>query len=184
MAVDGTEGWQQLPPKSMEPMPDEDRKYEMNLIYRDPIYIFQNLNQYKIENKGNREYAGMQAIDLYITGLTDFHLYIDPKSYFPIGVSYGGMVPGIPERVEQKEVYSGIKVVDEIKSPLHVLLEAGDDLMKGTAVDIKYNISVNNDWFKGKNIPQDIMDFINLKNRGKSKQPKEKSEENLNETNR
>lgn len=175
MAVDGTEAWQQLPPKSLEPMSDEDRKYEMDMIYRDPIYIFRNLHQYKIEHKGNKEYAGITAIDLFITGPTEFHIYINPQTYLPVGVSSTVTVPGIPDPMEQEEIYSNYKEIDGIKVPLQVTLEAGDDFMKGTTVEVKFNIPVNSDIFKGKNIPQEIMDFINLKN--------QKPEENANEKN-
>jgi len=164
MAVDGTESWQQLPPRPMEPMSEVDRNYEMTLIYRDPFYIYQNLHLYKIEHKGNRDYAGISAIDLSLTGPADFHMYIDPQTDLPVGVSYLGPVPGIAEPVEQKEVYTGWKEADGIKMPLHTTLEAGDDFMEGNTVEIRFNIPVENDIFKGKNIPQAYMDFINLKN--------------------
>jgi len=164
MAVDGTEAWQQLPPKSLEPMSEVDRNYEMTLIYRDPFYIYRNLHQYKIEHKGNRDYAGISAIDLYLTGPDDFHMYIDPKTDLPVGVSYLGLVPGVDEPVEQKEVYTGWKEADGIKLPLHTTLEAGNDFMTSDTVDFQFNIPVENDIFKGKNIPQAYMDFINLKN--------------------
>ncbi len=164
MAVDGTEAWQQLPPKSLEPMSEVDRNYEMTLIYRDPFYIYQNPHQYKIEHKGSRDYAGISAIDLSLTGPDDFHMYIDPQTDLPVGVSYLGSVPGVDEPVEQKEVYSDWKEAEGIKMPFHVNLEAGNDFMEGTTVEIRFNIPVENDIFKGKNIPQAYMDFINLKN--------------------
>jgi hypothetical protein len=185
MAVDGTEAWQRLPPKSMEPMSDQDRKYEMTLILRDPFYIAQNLHQYKIEYMGEKDCAGIKAIDLFITGPSDFHLFIDPKTYLPVGDSYHGVLPTGPDPVEQREFYSDYKETDGIKYSRYVTLEAGDnDLMKGTTVDIKFNIPVERDLFKGKNIPQEYMDFINLKNlknRGQANQVREKQEKNANE---
>jgi len=164
MAVDGTESWQQLPPKSLEPMSDDDRKYEMTLIWRDPFYIYQNPNQYKIEYKGNRDYAGKSAIDLSITGPSDFHMYIDPQTDLPLGVSYMGLVPGVTEPVEQREVYTSWKEADGLKIPQNATLEAGDEFMTGYTVELKFNIPVEKDLFKGTNIPQEYMDFINLKN--------------------
>jgi hypothetical protein len=164
MAVDGTKAWQQLPPKSLEPMSDEDRKYEMTLIWRDPFYIYQNLDQYKIEYKGNRDYAGKSAIDISITGPADFHMYIDPQTDLPLGVSYMGPVPGVNEPVEQKEVYTGWKEADGLKIPLNATLEASDDFMTGYTVDVQFNIPVEKDLFKGTNIPQEYIDFINMKN--------------------
>lgn len=165
MAVEGKSAWQQLPPNSpLEPMSDTDRGYEMTLIYRDPFYIYQNLNQYKIEYKGNRDFAGKSAIDLSITGPADFHMYIDPQTDLPLGVSYMGPVPGVNEPVEQKEVYTGWKEADGLKIPLNATLEAENDFMTGRTVDVQFNIPVGKDLFKGKNIPQEYMDFINLKN--------------------
>lgn len=185
MAVDGTRAWQQLPPKSLEPMSDQDREYEMTLIVRDPFYIAQNLHQYKIEYMGEKDCAGKKAIDLFITGPSDFHLFIDPKTYLPVGDSYYGDIPTGPDPVEQREFYSDYKEIDGIKIALHTTLEAGEnDLLKGTTVEAKFNIPVEKDLFKGKNIPQKYMDFINLKNfknQGQAKQAREKQEKNANE---
>jgi hypothetical protein len=184
MAVDGTEAWQRLPPKSMEPMSDKDIEYEMTLILRDPFYIAQNPHLYKIEYKGEKDFGGKKAIDLFITGPSDFHLFIDPKTYLPVGDSYYGELPTGPDPVEQREFYTDYKEFDGIKVPVHITLKAGDDLMTGTLFDVKFNIPVEKDLFKGKNIPQEYMDFINLKNMGQSTQSKGKPEEKSNEKKR
>jgi hypothetical protein len=178
MAVDGAAAWQQLPPKPMEPMSEQDKKYEMTLILRDSFYIYQNLNQYKIEDLGEKDFGGSKAIDLFITGPAEFHLFINPKTYLPVGDSYHGILPTGPDPVEQREYYSDFKETEGIKYPLYTILEAGDDIFKGTILEMRVNIPVEKDIFKGKNLPQEYMDFLNLKNYSQADQAQEKQEKN------
>ncbi len=147
--INGDEGWMQIPPKSMEPMSKQDLKSELAFIQRDPIHIYQNLYQYNIQWIGEKNVEGTMAIDLLLTGPTEFHLFIHPKTYLPVGLSYGGTVPNRPEPLERVEIHSDYKEVDGIKVAFKIILnEAGKKVMEVTLKEIKFNIKTGENFFK------------------------------------
>jgi len=146
--VNGDEGWMQIPPKSMEPMSKQDSKSELAFIQRDLVFIYQNLHQYNIQWLGEKNFEGSMAIDLLFTGLTEFHLFIQPKTYLPVGLSYEGTVPNRPEPLERVEIYSDYKEVDGIKLAFNVILkEAGKKVVEVTLKEVKFNIQIEKDFF-------------------------------------
>ncbi len=151
MAVDGDEGWILIPPKPMEPMSEQDIQSEIAVIQRDPFYIYRNLDQYNIQLLGEKDVAGTMALDLHITGPTEFHLFIDPKTYLLTALSYVGTIPNRPEVIERVEIYSDYKEVDGIKMAFRVILNsAGKRVVEATLRELKFNIETGKDFFKVK----------------------------------
>ncbi|UCH98227.1 MAG: hypothetical protein JSV88_15650 [Candidatus Aminicenantes bacterium] len=149
--INGDEGWMVIPPKPMEPMSKQDINSELAFIQRDPFHIYRNLHQYNIQWIGEKNVAGTMAIDLFLTGPTEFHLFIHPKTYLPVGLSYGGTVPNRPEPLERVEIHSDYKEVDGIKVAFKIILnEAGKKVMEFTLKEIKFNIKLEKHFFKVK----------------------------------
>jgi outer membrane lipoprotein-sorting protein len=156
LTVDGNEGWVYFSEKGKprgkwQPMPEKDAKSQLTNIRREPLYISQNLDKYNIKSNGEKDFGGKKAIELLITGLYTFQLYIDPKTHLPAGCLYWEVSQADPEPVENKEIYSGYKGVDGISIPFkQTLMIKGQKWAEVTIKKVTFNTKLEKDFFKGK----------------------------------
>lgn len=154
--VDGKQGWtrttsEKEPDKPWEPMKETDVKSQLSGILRDPIYISRNLDKYNITSNGEKDFDGNKAIELHITGLYDFKLYIDPSTYLPAGCMFVDVSAIDTEPVKNVEVYSDYKTVEGISVPFKQNLKVkGKTWAEVTIKEVKVNIKVEKDFFRAK----------------------------------
>jgi hypothetical protein len=158
MTTNGQKGWTRLTkvnePDSKIPyeaLSDRDRTDLQNYNLRDVFYISQNLDKYTFTFNGEKEFEGKKAIELFITGLYKFQIYIDPQSYLPVGVLYWATSQADPEAIENREVYSDYRAVDGILVPFKQdLFAKGKVWAEVTIKEVKFNIEVSDDFFDAK----------------------------------
>lgn len=155
MIVNGDQGWQLFPPNPMEPMPEEDIKSQHTTMQRDPIYISQNLDRYKIQFMGEKDFAGKKAIALLLTGPSEFNLFIDPNTYLPVGASYREGVLASLNLVEMEDIFFDYRVVDGIKVPFKYITNGdGKKFAEAAVKELKFNVKTGADFFKKKESPE------------------------------
>lgn len=156
LTVDGNEGWVYFSEKGKprgkwQPMPEKDARSQLTNILREPLYISQNPDKYNIESNGKKDFGGKEAIELLVTGLYTFKLYIDPKTYLPAGCLYTEVSQADPEPVENKEIYSDYKAVDGISIPFKQTLMIKEKKWAEVIIkDVTFNKELEKDFFKGK----------------------------------
>lgn len=147
MIINGDKGWMKFPGGAM-PMPEGQRKSQSSNIPRDYFYVFQNLDQYKIQLIGEKKFGDTNAVDLLLTGPAEFHLFIDPKTNLLLGSSYQQVTQTGP--AEMEETVSDYKDVDGIKLPFKSVTKAnGKKAVEIIFKEIKLNIKIEKDFFKG-----------------------------------
>lgn len=156
MTVDGKDGWSKTieegkPVPPFKAMEEDVRKSQLAYILRDPFYISQNLDKYDIKLIGEKDLAGKETLELAITGPYQFHFYVDPKTFLPAGCMFKEVSNIDPEPVENIEIYSDFKAIDGIQIALKQnLMAKGKVWGIVTIKEVKFNVEVKEDFFKGK----------------------------------
>ncbi|MBC8182707.1 insulinase family protein [candidate division KSB1 bacterium] len=147
MVINGDKGTMQHPGGKM-PLPAQQRKDMMDNSKRDPIYIAQHLNDYKIQFIGKTKFGEADAIDILLieTDLT-FHMYLNTETMLPLGTSHQGTTQQGPATIEQFD--SDYKVVDGIKVP-HKSIGFADGKKQSEVVikEMKFNVELEEGLFK------------------------------------
>ncbi|UCH96135.1 MAG: insulinase family protein [Candidatus Aminicenantes bacterium] len=144
--IAGGKGWMKIQGNTM-PMPEVQRKAQSDDILRDPFYVYQNLDKYNVQMIGEKRFNGTNVFDLLITGPSQFHLFIDPKTYLPYGASYQQVTQTGPSEIE--EFVSDYQGVDGIKLPFKSIKKAnGKKAGEVIVKEVKFNITVDKDFFK------------------------------------
>lgn len=150
MAADGDKGWRRNPPGPLEQMNADFVAARMLSIKRDFIYICNNRHEYNFRMVGEKDYYGKKVIDLHITGPVDYHQYIDPETYLPVGGSFEAMTSSSPKPVLQEEFYYDYKNIGGINWFSRCFLRAFGALNSGSMVkEVKINLKFDKDFFKG-----------------------------------
>jgi predicted Zn-dependent peptidase len=147
MVVNGAKGVIKMPQGAM-PLPENERKNILDSLRRDVAYVWQNLDQYQVQLLGSKSFAGRDAIDLAISGLgADFHLFLDPQTSLPGGISYQTVTREGPTTIE--EVFSDYRDVDGVKMPFRSESFAKEKKVSAqVARVIQINPAANEDLFK------------------------------------
>lgn len=156
--TNGKTGWTRLTkanePDSKEPYkisPERDKQDLLDYNLRDLFYISQNLDKYNFTVNGEKDFDGKKTFEILITGLYTFQVYIDTRTYLPVGVLYWATSPIDKESIENREIYSDYKAVDGILVPFRQNLFAkGKIWAEVTIKEVKFNIEVSDDFFEGK----------------------------------
>ncbi len=142
MVMAGDKGWM-VSPQGKMPMQESMRKNVKENILRDPVYIFTHANEVQIQFVGKKQFAGAGANDLLIAGKEcSFHLYLDPKTNLPTGLSYQSTGQKGPLTVE--ESWSDYREAEGVKLPFKVVATAdGKKLSEMTVKEEKCNINID-----------------------------------------
>ena len=147
IVINGDKGNMKSPMGAM-PLPPAQRKEMLANSKRDPIYIAQHINDYKIQYIGKAKFSETKAIDLFLSeGDMQFHLYLNHETLLPLGTSYQGNTPQGPAAIEQFD--SDYKEVDGIKVP-HKSIGKADGKKQSEVVikEMKFNVEVEEGLFK------------------------------------
>jgi len=147
MVINGDKGIMQHPGGKMA-LPTQQRKDMMDNGKRDPIYIAQHLEDYKIQFIGKTKFGEANAIDiLLIEPDLTFHMYMDPETMLPLGTSHQGTTQQGPATIEQFD--SDYKVVDGIKIPHKSIgLANGKKQSEIVVKEMKFNVALDEGLFK------------------------------------
>lgn len=150
MAVDGDKGWRRNPPGPLEQMGADFVTSQLSASKRDVIYMSNNRDEYNFRLIGEKEHYGKKVIDMHITGPIDYHMYIDPKTYLPVGGSYQTKTSSRPDPVLSEDFYYDYKTIDGINTPFRTALRAFGSIYAGTTVkEMIINLDLPADFFKG-----------------------------------
>lgn len=153
MILDGDQGWLKSPPKNtFIAMKEENLKYIKPMISRDPFCIFLYPDRYNIQFTGEKELTGKTVLDLFITGPTEFHMLVDPKTYLPVGYTYKEEIPQISTGLaEEEETWHDYKKVDDITMPFKIVLKIdGKKSAEAHIKEIKFNIKTGENFYKAR----------------------------------
>ena len=146
MVINGEKGSMQHPGGKM-PLPEQQRKPLIESVKRNPIYIAQHLDDYKIQFVGDAKFGENKAIDIFLTesNLT-FHMYLNTETMLPLGTSYQEITQQGPAMVEEFD--SDYKLVDGIKVP-HKSVGIADGKKQSEIVvkEMKFNVELDEGLF-------------------------------------
>ena len=147
IVINGAKGMVQTPQGAMA-LPEAQRKSMMENIGRDVFYIWQNAERYQFQALGPKQFAGKEAIGLYVTAPDlVFTMYLDPQSLLPNGSSYQSITQQGPTMVEER--VSDYREVAGIKMPFMTESFSGDKKVAGQTVKaVQINPAVSDDLFK------------------------------------
>lgn len=146
MKINGAKGIAQTPQGNF-PLPEAQVKPMLDNILRDPIYVWQNLDKYQVQFLGDKKFADLDTVDLFINGPGTFHLFIDKKSFQVVGCQYQGVTQSGPATME--DTYSDFRPVDGILFSFKTLTKAnGQTASEMNIKEIKLNIALSEADFK------------------------------------
>jgi hypothetical protein len=147
MVVNGDRAVIKMPQGTM-PLPEAQKKDLRESMGRDVITMWQNLDRYQVQFLGKKAFAGSEAIELVVSGSgAGFHLFLDPGTMLPRGMSYQSVIAEGPAMVE--EHISDYREVDGIRMPFKTEAFANGKKVSGQAVKtIQFNTVVSDDLFK------------------------------------
>ncbi len=142
MVLAGEKGWMVAPQGKM-PMQESVKKEMHDNVMRDPVHSFTNAEHFEIQFVGQKDFGGANSSELLLTCREgSFHLYLDPSTNLPTGVSYRSTGQQGPTNVE--EVWSDYRDVGGVKLPFKTVASAeGKKLSETTVVEMKQNIEVD-----------------------------------------
>lgn len=147
MIVNGKKSIMKHPGGSM-PLPEAQKKSTITNILRDPVYVYQNLDKYKIQFIGKKKFNEKNTIDILLSGPVDpFHMYLDPDTLLPAGGSHQGMTQAGPAKME--ETTSDYRDVDGIKVAFKTIGKANGKKASETIMkEMKFNVKIKEGQFK------------------------------------
>ncbi len=147
MVINGAKAVIQMPQGSM-PLPEAQRKSIMENFGRDLYYVWQNAERYQFQALGVQEFAGREAFGLLVTAPgVSYHLFLDPQTMLPSGMSYQTLTQEGPGTVEER--VSDYREVDGIRMPFKSESYAKDKRVSAQTVKmIQVNAEVSDDLFK------------------------------------
>ncbi len=139
MIINTDKGMMKSPTGSM-PMPPQQRESILSNVKHDPIYIAQNLDKFDVQFVGKTTFGENPALDLLVReGEDTYHLYLNPETYYLLGLSSQEMTQQGPGRVDQ--FYSDYKNFGGIQFSTKSVVMVGDKKQSESNVkDIKLNV--------------------------------------------
>ncbi len=142
MVLAGNSSWMATPQGKM-PLQEPLREQLVGSIMRDPIHFFSNAARLQVQLIGEKTLAGSNTVDLLVTCKEgSFHLYVDPATYLPVGVSYQWTGQQGPVNVE--EAWSDYRDAGGVKLPFKSVSTAdGKKVSETTTTEMKLNVDVD-----------------------------------------
>jgi zinc protease len=146
MRISGAKGAAQSPQGSF-PLPEAQVKPMMENILRDPIYVWQNFDQYQVQYAGEKKFAGLDTFVLIVSGPTGCRFFVDKKSFQVVGCQYQAITPSGPAVME--DTYADFRAVDGVFFSYKTVARTGGQVVSEMNVkEIKLNVAVSEADFK------------------------------------
>jgi len=147
MVVKGEEGWMKSPQGSM-PLPEAVKKSYKESLLRDPVLLFQNYENLKVQYLGKRKLEEKETEDLWIAfGEYSFHLLLDSEGYLPAGYIYMGL--GEQGPVEKEDIVSEYKAIGGFRIPMKTVTNAaGEKDSEVVCTECQWNVEVDPNTFE------------------------------------
>jgi zinc protease len=134
-------------PQGVFPVPEPQVKNMLENMMRDPVYVWQNLDKYRVQLLGEKKFYDQDAFELLLTGPVSCHYLVDRKSLQIVGCQYQGMMPSGPAAME--EASSDFRAVDGVVLPFKNVARAdGQVATEMTVKELKLNVAVSEADFK------------------------------------
>ena len=147
MVINGAKAVIRMPQGSM-PLPEAQRKSIMENFGRDLYYVWQNAERYQFQALGMKPFAGREAFALLVSAPgVSYHLFLDPQTLLPRGMSYQTLTQEGPGTVEER--VSDYRDVDGIRMPFKSESYAKDKKTSAQTVKkIEINPELGDDLFQ------------------------------------
>lgn len=147
MIVNGGKGIIKTPQGAM-PLPETEKRSLVDEVLRDPIYIWQNFDKYKVQSLGLKKVGEKEAMDLLVSGPVDpFHVYLDPRSHLIVGAAYQSVTPQGPATIEV--AVSDYREVEGIRTAFRSESSANQKTVaEQTVKEVAFDIEAGDDLFK------------------------------------
>ncbi len=147
MVMAGEKGWMVTPQGKM-PMQEAVMKQMRGDILREAAHFFTHADELQVQSLGEKEFAGAKSLELLVSsGEESFHLFLDPQTYLPAGVSY--RTTGREGPVEVQEYWSDYRDVDQVKLPhKSIATMDGKKVSEATIIEMKHNVEVDPTMFE------------------------------------
>lgn len=138
----GDKGWIMSPQGKM-PMEEAMMKQLRGDIFREAAHFYSRTENLRIQFLGEKEFGGVTALELLVSSDQEsFHMYIDPNTNLPAGVSYHAT--GREGPAEVYEYWSDYRDVGNVKLPhKSVATVNGKRVAESTILEMKHNIEVD-----------------------------------------
>ena len=142
IVVVGEKGWIVSPQGKMQ-MEESMRKEVFGNLVRDPIRFFSHADDHQAQFIGEEEFQGVKALDILVSCKDGaFHLYLDPSTNLPVGVSYQSSGLQGPANVE--EAWSDFRETDGVRLPFkNVATVNGKTISRASIVEVEHNVEVD-----------------------------------------
>ncbi len=148
MVLKGEEGWIKTP-QGMMPMPPAQKESYKASLARDLIWVLGRWPEYKVQYLGEREFAGMRAIDLLVLDeRAPFHILAHPQSLRPVGTIY--QETGADGPAEHQEHLSDYRQLPNYAwVPFRSVVWVGSKKQSETVYkNVRVNVPVDPTWFE------------------------------------
>ncbi len=112
-------------------------------IFREASHFFTHADEPQIQSPGKKEFGDIKPLELFVSsGEEAFHLYFDPQTYLPAGVSY--RTTGREGSVEVQVYWSDYREMDLVKL-LHKSAATADwkKVSEATVIEMKHNVEID-----------------------------------------
>ncbi len=147
MVLAGDRGWI-ISPQGKMAMPEPMVKQLHGDIMRESAHFYAHADELKIQYLGQKPYGGTECSALLVSSEEHtFHLFLDPKTHLPAGVSYSTIGPSGPVDVE--EFWSNYREVGGVKIPFKSISTVdGKRVAEATIMEMKHNVEVDSSLFE------------------------------------
>ena len=147
MIINGEKGVMKMGDRSM-PLSAQQRDAIVKNVKRNLIYLLQNLDKFKTQFIGETTFGEANAVDVLISeNVNQFHLYIDPNTFLPLGKSYQETIMTGPAKVEEffqdYQDFSGIKLAAKTVNKAD-----GKKINESLVKEMKLNVEIDENLFK------------------------------------
>lgn len=143
----GNKGWM-ITAQGKMPIQETMLKQLRNNLMRDPVHFFTNQKDQQIQFIGEKSFESKNSIDLLVSCKDgSFHLFLDPQTYLPAGVSYQSINQQGPINVE--ETWSDYRNIGDIKLPFKTIATSEEKkISEVNILEIKHNVEADSKLFE------------------------------------
>lgn len=143
----GDEGWI-ISPQGRMAMPESMVKQMRGDLMREAAHFYAHADALKIQYLGEKSYGGSECSELLVSSEDHtFHLFLDPLTDLPAGVSYSTVGSTGPVNVE--EFWSDYRDVGDVKIPFKSISTVdGKKVSEATVIEVKHNVEVDSSLFE------------------------------------
>ncbi len=142
LVMAGDKGWM-ITPQGKMPMQESMMKQLRGDIFREAAHFYSHADELAIQYLGEKEFGGNRSIELLVSsGEDSFHLYLDPATYLPGGISY--RTTGQEGPVEVNEYWTDYREVGAVRLPHKTMATVdGKKVSEATVLEMKHNVDAD-----------------------------------------